>query len=365
MSGYYRILASFICCFALTFGQSDDILDRCAKDIEPVEDFLIELRTIDIGLGDTSLYTVLKNDYSKKSDLIYNAACTKEKKDSLEIRLKSYFAIKVVKEIGDLSRYIEELNNISKKCDSIITEREFEYGSPVEKWYRERRDAYRMEREILAKDYGELIIAFDNQEYKNNRLTGMTVVRNRSTKKPVEIHIRSPQSINDQDEKKKRLSFIQSTFSLWFSEPDPEAGYIKKIEYFPKAFSSDVGHLDQDIIDSYAFTFDNKKRYRTKMSDGHFDTLYIKKLSEWDLIEQAPPDMAIIQLPNNLKYGDPKVSGSTRSDIMDKGTYRIHLKKDMDNVEISIVDNSFRDKRHLVLRIIIVTAVTIATLLIL
>ena len=84
------------------------------------------------------------------------------------------------------------------------------------------------------------------------------MVRNKITYNQVEIHIRPPQSMNDQDEKKKRLSFIQSTFKLDFSEPDPEAGYIKRIEskksVYPASKSSAASTTNKSILFLVAFS---------------------------------------------------------------------------------------------------------------
>ena len=359
MSGFCRSFFIFLYILSVVYGQSNATSNDCDESLESVYGFMSRLSTVDIEAGDRLAYDQLNEEYSKTKEKINNAKCAQEKKDSLAIKLTAFFSKKVVKAIGDLPQYIALLDDIRIKCDSIITARIFEYMSVGDVFYKGHRDAYTRENERLAKEYGELVIAFD----KSQRLTSMGVVRNKITYNQVEIHIRPPQSMNDQDEKQKRLSFIQSTFKLDFSEPDPEAGYIKRIEYFPKAFSSGIRTRDQHILDSYAFTFDKTKRYRTKMTDGEFDTLYIKKLVQWELIKQTPPNTAIILLPKGLEYGDPKVSETTRTDIMDEKESKVYLRPGIDNVEITIVDDSFNDKLYLAIRFTVITAVTIIPIL--
>ena len=101
------------------------------------------------------------------------------------------------------------------------------------------------------------------------------------------------------------------------------------------------------------------------MTDGQYDTLYIKKEMDWKVIKQTPENTVILNLPKGLQYGAPRVSDASRPDIMDEKESKIYLRPGVDNVEIPIVDHSFNDKLYLGLRLILVTIATVIPILIL
>lgn len=360
MLGHYKILILIAMGLGCVHGQIDTLHANCDDDLEDYYSFYEKLKSVDMVTGGDDLYSRLNREYTDTRDIINDARCDPYTKDSINIRLTLRFAKNVVKEKGDLPTYIALLKDISDKCEVILELRVFEEGSEGEDFYRGNRDAYMKENERLDEQYGELVIAFD----RSKRLTSMGVVKN-SNDQSVEIHITPPQGKLTEEESRHRLGHIQSSFELDFSEPDTEVGYIKKIEYFPKTISSSSRKSDTHIIDSFAFTFDRKKRYRTNMTDGQYDTLYIKKEIDWKVIKQTPENTVILNLPKGLQYGDPRVSDASRPDIMDERESKIYLRPGVDNVEIPIVDHSFNDKLYLGLRLILVTIATIIPILIL
>lgn len=361
MLGHYKIPIFIAMGLGYAYGQIDTLYATCDDDLTDYYSFYEKLKSVDMVAGGDDLYSRLNREYTDTRDIINDAGCDVYTKDSINIELTRRFAKNVVKEKGDLPTYIALLREISNKCEAILESRVFEDGSEGEEFYRGNRDAYLKENERLDEQYGELVIAFDSTQ---GRLTSMGVVKN-SNDQPVDIHITPPQGKLNEDENRHRLGHIQSSFELDFSEPDTEVGYIKKIEYFPKTLTSSSRKSDTHIIDSFAFTFDRKKRYRTNMTDGQYDTLYIKKEIDWKVIKQTPENTVILNLPKGLQYGAPRVSDASRPDIMDERESKIYLRPGVDNVEIPIVDHSFNDKLYLGLRLILVTIATIIPILIL
>ena len=360
MHGHCKILLMTIIFFSLLNGQSDTLYSLCEENLADYYSFHKKLSSVDMSKNSKNLYFKLTREYTEIRRVIGDADCDQDRKDSINILLTHWFAKKVVLEKGDLPTYIALLRETNEKSKAILDTRDFEDGSESEDFYRKNRDAYMKESERLEEEYGELVIAFE----RSKRLTNMGVVKN-SKDQPVEIRITPPNGKLDVKESRQRLRHIESSFELDFSEPDTDMGYIKKIEYFPKTLSSNSRKSDTHIIDSFAFTFDRKKRYRTNMTDGQYDTLYIKKEMDWKVIKQTPENTVILNLPKGLQYGDPRVSDASRPDIMDERESKIYLRPGVDNVEIPIVDHSFNDKLYLGLRLILVAIATIIPILIL